>query len=503
MGWSNMANKIVVIGGGIAGLCTGVYARRCGYDVQVLEMGNHPGGLATSWRRGDYTFETCLHWLLGSNPNSPMYARWQEVFDIGKLKFVDPDEYIRLENEHGERLVIYTDVDRMEAELLKRAPEDATEIRRFATEIRRLARLPMPDPAEPFLTFLRLLPTFPLLRQLSRVSIEEYGKRFANPLLRQFFGEGSSAELSMLALAFSLAWMSDRNAAYAVGGSQAIIRGIAEKLSELGGRLRLGAKVEKIVVENDTAVGVQLADGETLHADWVISAADGYTTVYKLLDGKYTGRDIEKVYREFKPFTSYVQVSLGIARDLSRYPGFVTRILDAPITVDPGTQLSQVSFRLFHFDPTFAPPGKTAVTCFLPTRNFKFWTDLERNGDPAPYQAEKQRVTSEVIQALDRMVPGIRKDIEVTDVSTPATIIRYTGNWKGSMEGWLMTPKTGLGGIRKDLPGLRKFLMAGQWVMPGGGLPSGLMTARNAIQAVCREDHVKFLPGADTRRAAA
>src|SRR5690242_2143847 len=110
--------KIVIIGGGIAGLCAGVYARKCGYRVEVLEMNTSAGGLASSWRRGDYTFETCLHWLLGSNPQSAMYAQWQEVFDIDKLTFVNHEEYERLETEHGDSLRFYTNVDRMEKELL-------------------------------------------------------------------------------------------------------------------------------------------------------------------------------------------------------------------------------------------------------------------------------------------------------------------------------------------------------------------------------------------------
>lgn len=87
----------------------------------------------------------------------------------------------------------------------------------------------------------------------------------------------------------------------------------------------------------------------------------------------------------------------------------------------------------------------------------------------------------------------IRPAIEVIDVSTPATVIRYTGNWKGSMEGWLLTPGTGFRPLPRTLPGLRQFLMVGQWVMPGGGLPSGLMTARSAIQAVCKQERVPFV----------
>lgn len=486
--------RIAIIGGGIAGLCAGVYARRCGYAVDVCEMGQMAGGLATSWRRGEYTFENCLHWLLGSNPRRNLYARWREVFDIGKLQFVDQEEYARVETEDGRSLILYTDADRMEEELLRQAPQDAREIHKFASAVRHLAKVPVPDPDEP-LTLVRMLPVLPLLRRMSRISIQDYARRFTHPLLRRLLGGGQMGELSMTALVFSLAWMSDHNAGYAIGGSQAIIRPIVANLRKLGGNLRLGARVEKIVVENGSATGVRLAGGGTISADWVISAADGHTTMDEMLDGKYTDETRERAFRTLKPFPSYVQVSLGVARDLSRQPAIVTVLLDMPLALDPGTELPEASFRFFHFDPTFAPEGETAVTCFLPTRNTEYWTDLERR-DPARYRADKHRVAEAAIAILERRIPGIRADIRMVDVSTPATVIRYTGNWKGSMEGWLLTPESGFRPLSRELPGLRRFLMIGQWAMPGGGLPSGLITARSALRAICKEDRVTFLGGA-------
>ena len=127
----------------------------------------------------------------------------------------------------------------------------------------------------------------------------------------------------------------------------------------------------------------------------------------------------------------------------------------------------------------------------MPTRNFEYWLDLQQQ-DADGYRAEKHRIAEAVITLLERMVPEIRPAIEVIDVSTPATVIRYTGNWKGSMEGWLLTPGTGYKQLPNAVPGLRQFLMVGQWIMPGGGLPSGLLTARSAIQAVCRHDRTPF-----------
>ncbi|MEN2786096.1 NAD(P)/FAD-dependent oxidoreductase [Sphingomonas qilianensis] len=487
--------KIAIVGAGVAGLCAAVYARTCGFDVDLIEQHETPGGLATRWRRGDYAFETCLHWLLGSNPDGRLHDMWDEVCDTDLLQFVYHEEFVRLETEHSEVLRVFADVDCLEREFLRVAPEDAVEIRQFTAAVRHLTDLPLPDPSADWIergwTMLRMLPEIPLLARLSRLSAESYGARFTHPLLRRFFGEGPSARMSVLALAFSLAWQSQHNAGYPIGGSQAVIGAIAQRLGDLGGHLRCGAVVERILVENDAAVGVQLAGGETIRSDWVISAADGHATIYQLLDGRYTDASVESVFDRYESFPSYLQVSFGVARDLSTEPGYLTIVLDAPIAIDPETRLEQLSYRIFHYDPTCAIAGKTAVTCFLPTANFGHWTAL-RSTDPARYHAEKARIGEAVIAVLERRIPGIRRAIEVIDISTPATVIRYTRNWKGSMQGWLITPETGLGAIPATLPGLDRFIRVGQWIQPGGGLPSGLMTARAALKTICRGAHVPF-----------
>ncbi|PTB18939.1 NAD(P)/FAD-dependent oxidoreductase [Trinickia symbiotica] len=487
--------KVIIIGAGIAGLCAGVLARKCGYEVDIVEQHERPGGLATSWRRGDYTFEGCLHWLLGSNSDDPMYEQWHEVFDIDRVGFFYPEKWMTIVNERGDHLDIYSDVDQMEGELLRQSPQDELEIRRLAAAARGLRHCPLPQPGNSWIrdcaTRLRLLPYFPLLRKWGRVSAGEYGTRYHSPLLRAFFGDGEMSHLSALALVFSMAWVSNRNAGYPIGGSKAVIGRIADRFVSMGGRLQLGEKVCKILVEHNAAVGIQLEDGERMLADWVISAADGHATIFDLLDGKYVDEATRHLYRTLEPFPSWIQVSLGVALDLSQYCGYITRVLDHPLTVDPGTRLRQVSFRVFHFDPHFSPPGKTALTCTLPTRNVEFWAALQAQ-DPARYKAEKNRIADAVIAIIERSTEPLRHAVEVVDVSTPATVIRHTGNWKGSMEGWLPTPETGFRPLASTLAGLHGFVMAGQWVMPGGGLPSGLITARQAVRHLCRHDGVRF-----------
>jgi len=85
--------------------------------------------------------------------------------------------------------------------------------------------------------------------------------------------------------------------------------------------------------------------------------------------------------------------------------------------------------------------------------------------------------------------------VEVTDVATPLTFERYTGNWKGSFEGWIITPEnayTMTKPMPQMVPGLKNVYMCGQWVEPGGGLPTSIMSAKRLLKTICKEDGRKF-----------
>ena len=97
-----------------------------------------------------------------------------------------------------------------------------------------------------------------------------------------------------------------------------------------------------------------------------------------------------------------------------------------------------------------------------------------------------------IVTALDARFPGLADTVDMRDVATPLTFHRYTGNWQGSHEGWLVTTSTWKIRMKKTLPGLSNFYMAGHWVQPGGGLPSAAMSARNVIQLLCRHDKKPF-----------
>ncbi len=484
--------KVLIVGGGIAGLCTGVYLRRLGFDTEILEMHTISGGLATAWMQDGFTFENCIHWLVGSKDGGQLNAGWKEVFDIGRLKFFDDPVFQVLER-GADRVTIYRDPDRLEAELLSKAPQDSAAVKEFVGLVRKMARLRMPE-GDSFLqnlgAYLSMVPCLPMLSRYGKLSMADYSRRFTNPILREFFTAGIG-ELSLLAVVFSLAWMAQGNAGYPIGGSLRMIGLIEDNYTKLGGRIRFMARVERILVENGRAVGVALEDGEELRADIVVSAADGHATIFDMLEGRFTDGRIRKIYETYKPFPSYVQVSLGVDADLRGEPGALVLLLDKDIQVDPETKQDSVAFRVFNFDPTFAPAGQTAVVCLLTTYNHEYWCGL-REKDSVRYEAEKERVAAAVTAVFESRFPKARGRIRVVDVATPATVIRYTGNWRGSMEGWLYTPATGVKQLPCVLPGLGHFYMVGQWISPGGGLPSGLMTGKAVSKRIARDAGVRW-----------
>lgn len=63
-----MKKRTIIIGAGIAGLSSGCYAQMNGYEAEIFEMHNIPGGLCTAWNRKGYTLDGCIHFLVGSKP---------------------------------------------------------------------------------------------------------------------------------------------------------------------------------------------------------------------------------------------------------------------------------------------------------------------------------------------------------------------------------------------------------------------------------------------------
>lgn len=490
---------MLIIGAGVAGLCTGSYAQMNGYTTRILEMHSLPGGLCTAWKRGDFTIDGCLHWLVGSSPNNPFYSQWEELGIIQNHKFLYLNEFMIYEGRNGKTLHLYRNLDRLEQHMLEYSPEDALHIKEFISAARKLQHVKMPvDKPVETMGFLekmgfmfKFVPYIGLMKKWATITAEEYAKRFKNQDLAAAIKELWIPGFSMLFLLMTLAWFDLEDSGYAIGGSLPIARTLEARYRSLGGKISYGSKVKKIIVENNRAVGVVLEDSSELRADIVVSCADGHTTIFGMLDGKYVNDDIKMWYREMPIFQPLVHVAFGVNRDFTDTPAVIGGIsipLAKPLVIGEKSA-DYLSIMIYNFDPSYAPKGKTVIKCMLES-NHKYWKELA--SDKKRYEAEKERIAHTVLEALEERYPGISSQVEMTDVATPLTFERYTGNWQGSYEGWLMTPNNWSKQIKMTLPGLANFYMAGQWVMAGGGLPSGLQTGRSLVQIICRKDGIRF-----------
>jgi phytoene dehydrogenase-like protein len=499
-----MSESILIIGAGIAGLSAGCYGQMNGYQTKIFELHTRPGGLCTAWKRKDYTFDGCIHWLVGSKPGSGFYKYWAELGALQGKTLVNHEEFWRVEGPGDKVFIVYTNVDRLEKHMKELAPADVKVIEEFCGAIRAFTRFPdapsdaarsLTDQLKGFASFIAMLPALGLFNKYKNLTIKDFADRFSDPFLRQalvdVFGYPGFA---FLGLPMTLAWMHNHNAGYPIGGSFPFAQAIEKRYLELGGEVHYQARVEKILVENGRAVGVRLADGSEHRADTVISAADGHATIFDMLEGKYADDEIRGYYETMPIFEPLVMVSLGVARDLSQTPHAVTWTLDKPITI-AGEARPTMNLKHYGYDPTLSPTGKSVVGVMF-SSNHKYWKALA--SDSERYEAEKKQIAITVIEQLDKRLPGLAGGVEVVDVATPLTFERYTGNWQGSFEGWQMTPKT-MGmtmtgkGMRKTLPGLENFYMIGQWVEPGGGLPTGAISARRMIQTLCAQDKRPFV----------
>ena len=474
-----------------------------GYETRIFEMHSKPGGLCTSWTKKGYTIDGCLHWLVGSSPADNFYELWNELIDLQKLTFVNHEVYQYIEDGIGNSIRAYTNIDRLEKEFLEKAPEDEELIREICRVVRKLSKMNMPvkkapetmNPWDKFRAFIGILPYMGLFSRYIRMNAGDFAMQFRNPLLSKLLKYMFLPEMSVLFLFYTLAWMNKGSAGYPVGGSLAFARLFEKKYLELGGEIRYSSRVKKILDTYDdgvsSATGIELEDGEIHTADIVISAADGHSTIWELLEGKFLDRKVAQVYHQFKPFPSYLQVSIGIRGRVEVPEHSILLPAVPPIRIDPETDADYVQLVSYHFDPTLTPEGSGMFISVIPTYNHSYWINLKKN-DPKAYIDEKQKVAGSVISLLEHRYGVFPDQVEMVAVTTPSTVVRYTNNWKGSFEGWLMTPETGFRQISKTLPGLENFYMIGQWVEPGGGIPSCMLSGRNVAQIICKKDKLKF-----------
>jgi len=492
-----LRNKsIIIIGAGVSGLSAGCYAQMNGYQTKIFEMHNIPGGLCTSWKRRGYTIDGCLHWLVGAGNTSNFHHIWQELGIIDNCKMIFHNEFMRVKEEESE-LIIYTNINKLKNHLLKIAPEDKKTIMEFVNTVKIFAKYELPiEKAQQFYNIFDYFKLFykhsPILYKLMKyknISLKDFSNKFKNRFLRENFPKVFDLpDFSMAIVFFHFGWLHKKSSGYPVGGSNNFIKKITDRYTGLGGNIIYNNKIKKILIDNNKAIGVLTENGECFYADKIIYSAYLKNKSFKLL-GNNTSINLDKKRNDLKPFPSLIQVSIGINNDLSRSPHVVLYNLKKPIFIG-GVKHDVLKVEHSSYDDTLTPKGKSLIKVIF-FSDYKYWEDIY--SDRVKYHIEKNEIKKIVINELKKIYQGIEGQIEMIDVATPITYKRYTGNYKGSFEGWLIDTKTIDIKINSTIINLKNFYMTGHWIAIGGGLPLVALHARDLLQIICKNDKKKFI----------
>ncbi|EEM80630.1 FAD dependent oxidoreductase [Bacillus thuringiensis serovar huazhongensis BGSC 4BD1] len=498
-----MRNKTaIIIGAGVAGMAAGCYLQMNGYKTKIYEMGLLPGGLCTGWSRKGYYFDGCISWLVGSGPNNTFHKFWKELNVIQNMEFINDEEFAVVNFKDGSTFTLYSDVDKLEQEFLRVAPEDEETIKVLTDAIRVISSVDLDLDKAPELFDLsdferfkaKAGPYMKVMKEWGKVTIEEFSKRFKSPLVRENFSRifWFNIDTSISYFIATMGWVNSKSAGHPVEGSLQFAKIIEKRYVDLGGEIHYKSKVANILVEDNKAIGIKLKNGQTYKGDFVISAADGYNTIYEMLEGKYVNEDLKYCYDNFKTSAPQIYVGLGVSKAFENVPHYMCLELERPLNDHGCKDVNNIFVKIYNKNPSFAPKGKTSIVVYAKTSS-EYWEALQKN-NRVKYEKEKKAIANEIIDLLDKRFGDIKSNIDVVDVSTPYTIRRYTNNRNGSWQGWekQMAAIIHEKKLKRTLHGLEDFYMVGHWSQVGGGLPSVVLQARNLVQVLCKEDEKIF-----------
>lgn len=368
-----------------------------GFEADIFESHSRSGGLCTSWKRGDYTFDGCFDWLMGSGPGSDLYQFWKEVNAFNDSQIINHEVFTRFEGKDGRQFSLFTDADRLEKHMLETSPDDEKQIKQLCKWIRNVSKFsPQMEKAVELYNFVdytkfifKMIPVMKDLKKLNKITTKEFADSFRDPLIRESLKiMFASGDYSLFAFIFPLGFLCAKSGGYTIGGSGELVRRIEKRFTDLGGEIHYNSKVEKILVKNNKAAGIKLEDGTEHRSDYVISAADMHATLYSMLEGKFLDPDHVKLFKEETLSPSCVQVSLGVEMDMTNETDCLMNMIPTSETLIVGdTKFDHIRFRNYATDPTMAPKGKTVIITRFAMNEYDYWKELY--ADRSAYKQKK------------------------------------------------------------------------------------------------------------------
>jgi phytoene desaturase len=485
------APRAIVIGSGFGGLAAAIRLSCRGYQVEVFEKLDAPGGRAYVWRQDGFTFDAGPTIITAPFMLEELWTLCgRKLADDVELRPLDP--FYRIRFDDGTWFDYSGDAQKMRDEVARFSADDLPGYERFLTEAATCYKLGFEElGANAFDGIGDLMAAVPSLMKMRgwRSIYRMVSGHLRNPKLRivmSFHPLLIGGNPFSVTCVYSLINTLERRFGvhWAMGGTGALVRGLVKLLSERGVPVHLNVEVRRITVENGRATGIELANGDRHAADIVVSNADTAWTYRHLIEPQHrrhwTDKRGEKARYSMSLFVWY----FGTNRRFEDVPHHMMvlgpRYKELLEDIFTRHHLAE-DFSLYLHRPTatdlsMAPPGHDAFYVLAPVPHLDSGTDWATQAEP---------YRQAVLERLERTVmPGLRDSIVTSRVTTPQDFHDRLLSFKGAAFGqepvllqsaWFRPHNRS-----EDVQGL---FMVGASTHPGAGVPGVLMSAK-ALETV-------------------
>lgn len=477
----------VIIGAGLGGLCCGIYLSRFGIPVTVVEQHGIPGGYATSFGRGAFTFEVSLHGM--SIHNNATARILKDLGVLEKLQLISLPEAFHFKTPTLEISVPQRDPEALIQLLAKHFPSEKEDIRGFFKELLDIAEETdkLHQKKGKFFKYIFPIQYRKMWKVRNKTLVDLLNQYVKDPALKNvlafnwgYYGLPPS-ELSGFYYATALGDYLKNGSYYIKPRSQELSNALAKSIETSGGKILYGNSVEKILMKDGAVQGVAISGGKVLPARAVVSNASALATFKEMLPLDVVPADYLKKLNEYRPSISSFTVWLGLKQELrGRIKGYSIGIssgegAEANYQHCMKGNVERGPFSVTIYDNLFegySRPGKSTLMLLFLT-GYEPWRKFEadyRAGSKKEYYKEKERWTNILIRRAEKeLIPGLSSMIEVKDSATPLTNWYFTRNPEGAIYGFEQTMNNAyMTRIDNRTPIIGLYL-ASAWGNPGGG----------------------------------
>lgn len=479
----------VVIGAGLGGMSAAAYLAKNGRSVLLLERHNIPGGYATTFCRGRFEFDVSLHDLSAigtSTARGSLYNYLDYLGVAGKLTFIPMTDLYRIADKNID-LTIPAGRNELMEFLVDRFPKQADGIERFfdtaksmmndfGTVIKAASmRGTDLDPAQ--------LPTFVTygMKTYQEVLDAFITDQDLKTILSPYWGYLGLPPSKVPFHLMAAVWESflDTPPHHIRGRCQALSNAFIESFVENGGEVRFNCGAKKILTSGGKVTGVITDEGDEITATTVISNANPLAAMIDLVGSDSVPKEYMRDLNSRIPGFSLVNIFFGLdcppeavgGKVHENYLNFTANadpIWEKAFTLEPPEGIFLTFYNMT--DPDVSPPGTTLANILLASYARPWYLV-----PPEQYVDAKNRFADSALNIAEQFHPGLREHIEVIEVSTPITNMRYTGNIGGAIYGFdQYLSDSGLLRLRHSTP-INGLFFASAWTIPGGGYQPSIM----------------------------